>query len=130
MSKIKILLGESKMLPNMTEQWENDNGKSVLVKCINGTIPKVNMTEDSTGAQNGTSSQGSLNGKMVHKHFFLFLGLLDFKTSLQYLDFYLQIMMQVERNLLMIYLLKMEKITVTVISSLIKVHLRVKTPTI
>ena len=118
------------MLPNMTEQWENDNGKSVLVKCINGTIPKINMTEDSTGAQNGTSSQGSLNGKMVHKHFFLFLGLLDFKTSLQYLDFYLQIMMQVERNLLMIYLLKMEKITVTVISSLIKVHLRVKTPTI
>ena len=75
MSKIKIFLGESKMLPNMTEQWENDNGKSVLVKCINGTKPKVNMTEDnSTGAQNGTSSQGSLNGKIVHKHFF-FLGL-------------------------------------------------------
>jgi hypothetical protein len=52
------------MLPNMTEQWENDNGKSVLVKCINGTKPKDNSTD----AQNGTSSQVSLNGEQVLKH--------------------------------------------------------------
>ena len=55
----------------MTEQWENDDGKLVQVKCIDGTKPKDNMTEDnSTDAQNGTSSQVSLNGEQVLKHSF------------------------------------------------------------
>ena len=73
-----IFLGESKMLPNTTEQWENDDGKSVLVKCINGTKPKDDMTEDnSTNAQNETVFQVSLNGEHVHKHFFFVHVLFD-----------------------------------------------------
>ena len=73
-----IFLGESKMLPNTTEQWETDDGKSVLVKCINGTKPKDDMTEDnSTNAQNETVFQVSLNGEHVHKHFFFVHVLFD-----------------------------------------------------
>ena len=112
------------MLPNTKEEWENDNGKSVLVKCINGTKPKDNMMEDNgTDAKNGTVFQDSLIGE----HFFISW---TFHTFLQNLNFYLQTMMQVVRDLVMIYLLMMEKITVPMISSLSKLHLRVKTPMI
>ena len=70
------------MLPNTPEQWENDNGKSVQVNC---TKPEDNSTD----AQNGTSSQVSLNGEQVLKHSFLFLDFLiiicflcsDYNTS-------------------------------------------------
>ena len=41
------------MLPNKTEQWKNDDGKSVLVKCINATNPTDDMTDvNSTDARN------------------------------------------------------------------------------
>ena len=60
------------MLPNTTEQWKNDDGKSVLVKCINATKPTDNMTDvNSTDARNETSFQVSLQGERVQIYFFI-----------------------------------------------------------
>ena len=73
------------MLPNTTEQWKNDDGKSVLVKCINATKPMENMTDvnstekptdnmtdvNSTDARNETSFQVSLQGEQLQIHFFI-----------------------------------------------------------
>ena len=74
------------MLPNTTEQWKNDDGKSVLVKCINATNPRDDMTDvnstdarninatklmdnmtdlNSTDARNETSFQVALQGEQV-----------------------------------------------------------------
>ena len=86
------------MLPNTTEQWKNDDGKSVLVKCINATKPMENMTDvnstekptdnmtdvnstekpmdnmthvKSTDARNETSFQVSLQGEQLELYFFI-----------------------------------------------------------
>ena len=59
------------MLPNTTEKWKNDDGKSVLVKCINATKPTNNMTDvNSTDALHETSFQVSLQGEQ-QIHFFI-----------------------------------------------------------
>ena len=62
------------MLPNTTEQWKNDDGKSVLVKCINDTNPTDNMTVvNTTDTRNGTTFQVSLQGEQVQICFFISL---------------------------------------------------------